>query len=355
MSTTAAAPAGMVQAPIFFNRNRVYRIYKGGKLFHDFFGDDSEDGNYPEEWIASPVKARNEGPKNEREGLATVRGTDISLASLLRDFPKETTGGQPFDVLVKALDSAIRLPAQTHPDKAFARAHLNSNYGKTEAWLILATRPGAAIFYGFKDGVTLADLDRTSAQSEHDRDAFLGIMQEVPVQPGDLFLIPAGTMHAIGAGCLLLEIQEPTDFVVAPEHWCEDYKLPHALMYQGLEPATALQCFDFSIAGQRAIEVGKMKPAITVDRPGYLREALITYAHTPCFALNRHSLHGGRCPLRGPAIYVVAEGQGHMCQGDAKLDLKRGDYFFLPLAAENVEAETTTSLQLIECLPSAKG
>src|SRR5271170_1795206 len=108
MTSSPLAPAEQVKAPLFFNRNRVYRIYKGGKLFHDFFGDDSEDGNYPEEWIASPVKARNEGPKNEREGLATVRGTDISLASLLRDFPKETTGGQPFDVLVKALDSAIR-------------------------------------------------------------------------------------------------------------------------------------------------------------------------------------------------------------------------------------------------------
>src|SRR5476651_2052886 len=116
MKSSPLAPAEYVTAPIFFNRNRVYRIYKGGKLFDDFFGDGSEDGNYPEEWIASPVKARNEGPKNEREGLATVQGTDITLASLLQDFPQEMTGGHKFDVLVKALDSAIRLPAQTHPD-----------------------------------------------------------------------------------------------------------------------------------------------------------------------------------------------------------------------------------------------
>lgn len=347
--------AAIATAPIFFERNRVYRIYKGGKLFHDFFGDPAEDGNYPEEWIASPVKARNEGPKNEREGLAIVRGTDISLASLLRDFPNEMTGGRPFDVLVKALDSAIRLPAQAHPDKAFARAHLNSDYGKTEAWLILATRPGAAIYYGFQEGVTLADLERTSARSEHDRDAFLGIMQKVPVTPGDLFLIPAGTMHAIGAGCLLLEIQEPTDFVVAPEHWCEDYRLPRELMYQGLEPATALKCFDFSIAGKRAVEIGRKSPVLVEKREGYAREALISHADTPCFAVTRHSLRdAGHCPLRGPAIFVVAEGEGMLRQGENRLALKRGDYFFLPLAAEGVTAETNSHLVIVECLPSMK-
>ena len=352
MSSTA--PADLVKAPIFFNPNRVYRIYKGGKLFSDFFGDDSEDGNYPEEWIASPIKARNEGPKNEREGLATVQGTDISLASLLKDFPQEMTGGRRFDVLVKALDSAIRLPAQTHPDKAFARTHLNSDYGKTESWLILATRPGAAIYYGFKDGVRLADLERISAQSEHDRDAFLEIMQEVPVKPGDLWLIPAGTMHAIGAGCLLLEIQEPTDFVVSPEHWCESYRLPASLMYQGLEPRTALTSFNFSLAGQRAIDAGRRIPKPLEKSDTYTREALITYQDTPCFAVTRHILNGGNCSLRGPAIFVVAEGKGVLRQGGSSREIKRGDYFFLPLAAKDVVAETGTSLQIIECQPSKR-
>jgi mannose-6-phosphate isomerase len=350
----ASAPAELVKAPIFFNRNRVYRIYKGGKLFHDFFGDPAEDGNYPEEWIASPVKARNEGPKNEREGLATVQGTEITLASLLRDFPEEMTGGRPFDVLVKALDSAIRLPAQTHPDKAFARTYLKSDYGKTESWLILATRPGAAIYFGFKDGVTLADLERISDQSEHDLDAFLEIMQKIPVKPGDLWLIPAGAMHSIGAGCLLLEIQEPTDFVVAPEHWCVTHRLSKELMYQGLDPQTALKCFNFSLAGQRAIDAGKKVPVVVEKSDTYTREALIRYEDTPCFAVNRHNLRGGKCGLRGPAIYVVTEGNGTLRQGGKGRDLKRGDYFFLPHAAKEVVAETGSDLQIVECLPSKK-
>lgn len=341
-----------MRAPLFFNRNRVFRIYKGGKLFHDFFGDADEDGNYPEEWIASSTKARNEGPINEKEGLSTVRGTEITLASLMRDFPLEMTQGKPFDVLVKALDSGIRLPAQVHPDKAFARTHFNSAHGKTESWLILATRPGACIYFGFKEGVTLADLERTSAKSEHDPDAFLEIMQEFPARIGDVWLIPGGAMHAIGTGCLLLEVQEPTDWVIAPEHWCGTHRLSQDLMYFGLTPETALKCFDFSLAGTRALKVGRKNPRILEDGAPYTREALIAYEDTPCFSVTRHTLRGGDCKLRGPAIFVVVDGAGVLSHGGARFDLRRGDYFFLPHAAGEAIAETVGQLQVVECLPS---
>jgi len=342
----------MVRHPLFFNRNRVYRIYKGGKLFHEFFGDADEDSNYPEEWIASSTKARNEGPKNEKEGLSTVRGTETTLASLMRDFPMEMTQGQQFDVLVKALDSGIRLPAQVHPDRALARSLFNSAHGKTETWLLLATRPGANIYFGFKDGVTLADLERTSAKSEHDPDAFLEIMQEYPARVGDVWLIPGGAMHSIGAGCLLLEVQEPSDLVVSPEHWCGPHRLSQDLMYFGLEPQTALTCFNFSLAGNRALEVGKKIPRIVEERAEYTREALVTYEDTPCFSVTRHTLRGGECTLRGPAIFVVVNGAGFLKHDGQRQPLKRGDYFFLPWAAGEAGAEG--ELQIAECLPSQK-
>ena len=60
--------------PIFFEKNRVFRVYTGGKLFADFFGDDSTDGNYPEEWVASSVHALNEGSTDEHEGISQNRG-----------------------------------------------------------------------------------------------------------------------------------------------------------------------------------------------------------------------------------------------------------------------------------------
>jgi len=58
--------------PIFFEQNRVFRVYKGGKLFADFFSDDSEDGNYPEEWVVSSVHALNEGSTDKYEGISKI-------------------------------------------------------------------------------------------------------------------------------------------------------------------------------------------------------------------------------------------------------------------------------------------
>ena len=110
----------LASKPVFFEKNRVFRVYLGGKLFSSFFGDDSEDTFYPEEWICSLTKALNEGSTDEFEGLSTVRGTDVKFCDLVNKEKELMLGGRKsFDVLVKALDSAIRLPVQAHPDKAF--------------------------------------------------------------------------------------------------------------------------------------------------------------------------------------------------------------------------------------------
>ena len=93
--------------PIFFDRNRVYRIYKGGLLFSDFFGDERKDNYYPEEWVASTVKALNPGSTIPLEGYSMVEHTDITLKSLIEEHPEQMTGPLgSFPLLVKLLDSA---------------------------------------------------------------------------------------------------------------------------------------------------------------------------------------------------------------------------------------------------------
>ena len=342
----------MSRSPIFFERNRVFRVYKGGKLFHDFFGDDAVDGNHPEEWIASSVKALNKDSTDPMEGLSIVRGTGLPFASLMRDSAQEMTRGKPFDVLVKVLDSAVRLPAQAHPDKAFSRKHFKSEHGKTEMWLVLATRPGANIYFGFKEGTTKEQLDQAVKNGESDPAAFTNVLQEFPASAGDVWLIPARAAHAIGAGCLILEVQEPTDFTIQPERWCDTYRLSEQEMYLGLEPKTAMEVFDLSLAGRKAAEHWKKKPTAIENGSGYLKEALITYTDTPCFAVNRHTLQAGsECSINGPAVFVVTDGEGSLQSGTGAHPCKKGDYFFLPQAAGKVKASTGSKLQLAECLP----
>ena len=342
-----------LQQPIFFNRNRVFRVYKGGRLFHDFFGDEAVDGSHPEEWIASSVKALNKDSSDPREGLSTVRGTDVTLASLMHDSRKELTGGRDFDVLVKILDSAVRLPAQAHPDKVFSRQHFKSEHGKTEMWLILATRPGANIYFGFKEGTTREQLDAAVHKGESDPSAFTDLLQEFPAHAGDIWLIPARAAHAIGAGCLILQAKDPTDFTIQPERWCDTYRLSEQEMYLGLPPETAMKVFDLKMAGRAAAERWKRTPQPIDQLAGYVKSTLITYQDTPCFAVNTHQLQpGASCHVSGPAVFVVTGGAGALCGRDNQsVGCKKGDYFFLPHAAGDVQVTATSALQLVECLP----
>jgi mannose-6-phosphate isomerase len=356
MTNTLARPSSGIDLtqPLFFKRNRVFRVYRGGKLFSEFFGDDPVDGNFPEEWIASTVKALNKDSQNEQEGLSVIRDSQKTFLSLLHEHSDAMTNDQEFDVLVKLLDSAIRLPAQAHPDRTFSRAHFQSDHGKTEMWVVLATRPGANLYFGFKDGVTRDILKRTITQSETDKNAFLEILQECPAKAGDIWLVPARVAHAIGAGCLILEVQEPTDFTIQPEHWCDQYRLSEKEMYLGLNPETALECFDFSITGEKAFAFGRKTPSLLEQNCSHMKESLISYRDTPCFAVNRHTITKGNGTIAGSAVFVVTSGTGTLIGCGAPHSVSKGDYFFLPYAAREVRVHSDQSIQLIECLPSQK-
>ena len=233
--------------PLFFERNRVSRVYRGGLLFHDFFGDEPKDSRKPEEWVGSLVRAMDGAAD---EGLSIVRGENVSFAELAARRPELLFGkNKRFDVLVKVLDSAIRLPVQTHPDRTFSEKYLHSTFGKTEMWLILKTRPDACIYLGFGRDISKERFSELVEETKTAPDAMLPYLNRVKVREGDVYLIPARTVHAIGAGCLLLEVQEPTDFTIQPEYWCGDYLLNEREMYLGLKKEEALDCFDFGSCG----------------------------------------------------------------------------------------------------------
>ncbi len=340
--------------PIFFERNRVRRVYTGGKLFHEFFGDEPEDGYLPEEWIASGVRARNRNSSSEYEGVSLLQGTRERFDELLDAHREDLLGDcAELGILVKILDSAIRLPVQAHPTKEYARRHFGSPHGKTEMWVVLATRPGASIYYGLKEGVTLAVLKEAVDRAEQDREALPALLNRLPAHPGDVYLIPAGVAHAIGAGCLVLEVQEPTDFTIQPEPWCGDYHLDDSEMYIGLEPDIALSCFDFSQrVGQRAIDEGRKTPRVEVDNATQRSELLVGPADTPDFSVYRHAVRGGSFTLpRLPAVYVVTGGAGVVTGTKGPVAVRKGSYFFLPAASRNTVIATDDEIEIVECVP----
>ena len=329
--------------PVFFRRNRVFRVYRGGKLFHELLGDPAEDGNMPEEWICSSVRAINPGRTDPLEGIS-LREEDGKPFSELIAENKEAYLGERDDVgvLVKYLDSAVRLPMQAHPTRAYSEKHFNSTYGKAEAWLVLATRPGACIYFGFDRRVSKEEFSLAVDKSETDKEIMTSFVNRVPVKSGDVFFVGAGVIHAIGAGCLILEVQEPTDFTIQPEHWCADYKLNDREMYLGLDKETALECFDFEKYGAAALESGRKEPKVLSNSGGVLAEELIGQSETPCFSMNRFSIEKAQMTLAAPAsVWICVEGEGKVISDGYDRKIGAGEYFFLPAAAAGKCAVST--------------
>lgn len=344
----------LASAPVFFEKNRVFRVYSGGKLFSDFFGDNSEDGFYPEEWICSSTKALNEGSTDEFEGLSTIKGTNIHFNELLEEQKELMLGNRNgLDVLVKALDSAIRLPVQAHPDKEFSRKNFNSEFGKAESWLVLGAREDACIYFGFKDGVTKEDFEDAVLKSETDKSAMEKLLNKIPVKPGDVYFIPAKAVHAIGYGCLILEVQEPTDFTIQPERWCGDYKLSDNEMYLGLKKETALGVFDYSYNLEKVLKKCKKTPSIIYENYGCKKECLISKNDTPCFSVERYIVSNGETEtLLAPCVYVVTEGCGVLSGEGYEKDLKKGDYFFMPYSCKGkYTVKSTQAITVAACIP----
>jgi mannose-6-phosphate isomerase len=348
----------LINKPIFFERNRVYRVYTGGMPYKALFNDGYDDGTdnfFPEEWVASNVKAINEKYFGERDGVSVIKGTKIFFDDLLNEYPAELLGGRKYDCLVKFLDSAVRLPFQAHPTKEFSRKHFNSDYGKTEAWLVVGKRPGGKLYFGFKDKMTKEELSALEERSETERDIMGTLLQGVDANVGDIWLIKAGLIHAIGAGCTIVEIQEPTDFTIQPERWCDNHHLSYKEEYITLEKDVALDCINYDIFGEEARKYAEVNPQITVNTDGYIKEELITYNDTPCFALNRHIVkNGGEFTMDyAPSVYICIEGNAVIKGENYERKLKKGEYFFLPFSAENKFKITSESeAVLVECLPS---
>lgn len=109
--------------------------------------------------------------------------------------------GGAFPLLIKVLDARETLSVQVHPDDVTAAA--GHGEAKSEAWYVLEAAPGACVYHGFKPGIS-----RAAAEASLSDGSIADRLERIPVQAGDIIYVPGGTVHAIGAGCLLLEVQQ---------------------------------------------------------------------------------------------------------------------------------------------------
>lgn len=321
--------------------NPVWRSYRGGRILRAFRGQsDTKDDHFPEDWLASTVLARNgNNSQSAREGLSPISDADNSLlVELLKQRPEFWFGpahtarrdSSALGVLWKLLDSSVRLQFQAHPDAGFARRHLNSNAGKTECWYILGTRSESHVYLGFQHPPTREAWARMIREQRVDE--MLACFEKIPVQSGDCYVVPAGTPHAIGAGVFMMELMEPTDWVVRCETTNDGLTLPPEACFMGLDLETCLDIFDYraySVADVR--RTFQQSPQELVRTNAYCEVELIGPAYHEYFRLHRLRGHGdARWPGGELMLLIVVKGEAELLCGGQRQPARAGQTFLLP-------------------------
>jgi mannose-6-phosphate isomerase len=295
--------------------NVLRHFYSGGARIADLRGLDLESDHMPEEWLG----AINTTFGDTERGLSRLQDGTLVRDAIYADpeaylGPEHvaTFGANPA-LLVKLLDAGQRLPVHFHPGRPFAREALGSRYGKTEAWFIVEAERGASVHAAFERDIELSEL-REWMRTQDSR-AMLDAMHELVVAPGDVVFVPAGTPHAIGAGILMIELQEPTDMSVLLE-WA-GFELSEDDGHLNLGWDRALEALD--------------RRAWDEDQAHALRGPGLPDGADPYFRAER--LHRGAVLDPGFSILVALGGKGTLATEGGELELRRGAVALLPHAA----------------------
>ena len=217
-----------------------------------------------------------------------------------------------FPILAKFIDAKGDLSIQVHPSNEYALAH-EHQFDKTEMWYVLDCEPGATLYYGFQH-----QISREEFQQRIQDNTLTEVLNAVPVEKGDLFFIPAGTLHAIRKGIVVAEIQQNSNVT---------YRI-----------------YDYGRVGadgkprqlhiQQALEVTqRTPPQPDPDFHGHL-------AQCPYFTVD---VMEGRFTLDcGPESFVsvlVLEGTGALWEGDESMSLRKGESLFIPAGAGQCRLE----------------
>lgn len=198
--------------PLIFNPIFKERIWGGTKL-KDFLNKSFEGNQIGESWELSTVA-------NDVSVVANGEFAGLNLNELIEKYPIELLGsksiekfGLEFPLLFKFLDAKEDLSIQVHPNDELAKLRHNS-FGKTEMWYVMQADETARLVVGFKN-----KINKEEYLKHLESKTLVTILNETPVQKGDAFFLETGTVHAIGAGVLIAEIQQTSDVTYRLYDW----------------------------------------------------------------------------------------------------------------------------------------
>ena len=318
--------------PIKFKPRIKERIWGGHAILErkgKAAGRLTKDKLYGESWDLSSVKGDISVVAN-----GMLKGNN--LEEIIEVYMGELVGennferyGLEFPLLIKYLDCNDKLSVQVHPDDALAEERHNS-FGKTEAWYIADCKEGAAIYLGFKD-LNITREEYISAVSESRLEELLN---RVEVKKGDVFFIPAGTVHALGAGIEVVEVQQTSDVTYRIYDWD---RVDASGKGRELHTALAVDAIDF----EADAEVLHKQYNLTKGGESKVIES-------PYFTMAIHDVDAvkylDRSMLDSFIVYICLNGSATISIDGGKEELTAGELVLIPAEACEVAIEGTAQL-----------
>ncbi|MBR4458520.1 MAG: GNAT family N-acetyltransferase [Clostridia bacterium] len=251
-------------------------------------------------------------------GLESKDSTGVPLTELIRLYGGKLVGRYQFGafpLLLKIIDAQEPLSVQVHPNDEYAAKHEHGKLGKTEAWLILDAPENAELVYGIQPGTT---LDQLKTACEHGADVE-PLLRRVKVKRGDVCYIPAGCVHAIGAGIMLYEIQQSSDITYRFYDW---NRVDEHGKGRELHLKQALAVTDPEDAPE-PIPAPEIPVARVLDKTYFTLDLL-----RPRRDSSVHIPH-----IRDFGLLTMLDGELTLCWEQVERTLKKGESLFIPNAA----------------------
>ncbi|RRJ92595.1 type I phosphomannose isomerase catalytic subunit [Flavobacterium macacae] len=305
--------------PIVFDPILKERIWGGTKLKTIFNKNISSDTT-GESWELSTVKG-------DISIVANGECKGKSLNDLISEFPEEILGakihkqfGTEFPLLFKFIDAKEDLSIQVHPNDELAKKRHNS-FGKTEMWYIMQADEGAKIIVGFKE-----NSSKEAYVENLENKSLLAILKEVEVKRGDVFFLETGTIHAIGAGIVIAEIQQTSDITYRVYDWD---RVDAKGKSRELHIELALDAINYTATEtekQYAKEENKSNPVV----------------ESPYFITNYLPLNGEVSVEKTNdsfTVYMCMEGNFEVESNGTKWQFKKGDTILIPAALRDFKLD----------------
>lgn len=268
-----------------------------------------------------------------------------SLKEVIKEHPEflgsHSRQSSDLPVLIKLIDAKSDLSVQVHPDDEYADKYENGQNGKTELWYMLDTTSDAKIVYGFHH-----DCDKNTIKRSIEDGTFESYLQKVQVRKDDVFLIKAGTVHAIGAGTLVAEIQQSSDLT----YRLYDYnRIDKTGEKRDLHIEKALE-----VANIREMPLPQQPMRVLRYIPGCAVELLCRCRY---FQVERMIINTER--IRNMVDYETDDlsfkvllcygGCGTVIQGDESINIFKGDCLFIPANTNGIKMHGKMELLTVSC------